>query len=74
MLSKAPAHLSKGTKVKNGKVVVGTQVATETSFSSQRYRHAAKTGRLSIASLVGTQASTTKNDAWAQDRSCLPLS
>ena len=35
MLSKAPAHLSKRTKVKNGEVVVGTLVATEASFVVQ---------------------------------------
>ena len=35
MLSKAPAHLSVGTKVKGGKVVVGKQVATETGYVVQ---------------------------------------
>lgn len=33
-----------------------------------------KTGRLSVASLVDTQAGTIRNDGWSQDRSCLPLS
>lgn len=33
MLSKVPAHLSKGTKVKDGIVVAGDQVETETPYA-----------------------------------------
>ena len=35
MLSKAPTHLSKGTKVKGGKVGVGAQVETKTGYAVQ---------------------------------------